>query len=244
MGEGMENEKVRSLLFAVMRPDGSLQQIGSGSSGLSDEQRLSLYRILQKHHVLSEYITTDSRNVAYRMVEPMLVFEMSAIDFSTENSMGEPKMNMLLNYTDCDGFQSLGHTPGVGMHGITVGRLREDKSFNETDIRISQITDFCEFANVKRAELSALQPSTILSRRVFTKTAGGRTAVQKFLVWKTNKETTGRFPAYVLHHTDYCEGRKEPLARDLRISNECNQIMALAEELIEAKIKKGWTEII
>lgn len=244
VGEGIENEKVRSLLFAVMRPDGSLQQIGSGSSGLTDEQRLSLYKILQKHHVHSEYITSDSRNIAYQMVEPRLVFEMSAIDFSTENSSREPKMNMLLTFADCDGFHSLGQTPGVGMHGITVGRLREDKSFNETDIRISQITDFCEFAEGKRVELPKLPKSTILSRRVFTKTTAGRTAVQKFLVWKTNKETTGRFPAYVFHHTDYCDGRKEPLARDLRISNDCNQIMALAEDLILAKIKKGWVEII
>lgn len=244
VGEGCDNEKVRSLLFGLMRPDGSIQQIGSGSSGLSDEQRISLYGYLKRHNVFSEYITTDSRNITYQMVEPRMVFEISAIDFSTESVSGEPKMNMLLSFNENEGFTSLGLTPGVGLHGITVGKIRKDKSFNETDIRISQITDLCEFATNKRIDLSELPASDLLHRRVFAKTTPGGTAVQKFMIWKTNKEASGRFPAYVFHHTDYSAGRKEPLVRDLRVSNDYEQILFLADQFMAAKIKKGWTEII
>lgn len=244
VGEGEGNDSVRSLLFAVMCPDGTIQQIGSGSSGLSEKQRADLYDVLKNLHVDSDYLTTDSRNVAYRMVQPKLVFEISAVDFVTENASGEPKMNMLLEYSTEAGYNAVGDTPGVALHGVAVVSLRFDKAFNESDVRVSQITDLCEFAERKQIDLSSLPVSTLLSRRVFVKTTSGRTAVHKFLVWKTNKETSGRFPAYVLHHTDYCIGRKEPLQRDLRVSNSREQIIQLADDMIEATIKKGWNEII
>lgn len=244
VGEGAENDSVRSLLFAVMCPDGNIQQIGSGSSGLSEKQREDLYDILKELHVYSDYLTTDSRNVAYQMVQPKLVFEISAVDFVTENSAGEPKLNMLLEYTNDKGYKTVGDTPGVAMHGIAIVGQRFDKAFNESDIRVSQITDLCEFSERKQINLSCLPQSTLLSRRVFVKNSSGRTAVHKFLVWKTNKELSGRFPAYVLHHTDYCAGRKDPLQRDLRVSNSRKQIFELAEEMIENTIKKGWKEII
>lgn len=33
--------------------------------------------------------------------------------------------------------------------------------------------------------------------------------LHKFLLWKTNKEQTGRYPAYIIYHTDFSSGRKE-----------------------------------
>lgn len=68
--------------------------------------------------------------------------------------------------------------------------------------------------------------------------------VQKFVVWKTNKEQTGRFPAYVFHLTDFSAGRKEPLKRDIRVSSNKKQIVALAEEFVAAGVKKGWSEVV
>ena len=66
---------------------------------------------------------------------------------------------------------------------------------------------------------------------------------QKFLVWKTNKEQTGRFPAYVLHHTDYSASRKDALKRDIRVSDSLEQINALLDQFIAENIKKGWEEV-
>ena len=59
------------------------------------------------------------------------------------------------------------------------------------------------------------------------------------LVWKTNKEESGAFPAYVLYHTDYSPGRKEQLSRDLRISNTEEHIMKLFEDMLAGNIKNG-----
>ena len=86
-----------------------------------------------------------------------------------------------------------------------------------------------------------MQPErTLLARRVFTKTTKDKTAVHKFLVWKTNKEESGAFPAYVFYHTDYSPGRKEQLSRDLRVSNTEEPIMKLFEDMLVENIKKGW----
>lgn len=243
VGEGDDNDRVRSMLFAVMRPDGTLQQVASGSVGLTEQDRSDLYNRFKEIPAESDYFTTDSRNIAYKMIQPKYIFEISAIDFVTENTVGEPKMNMLLDYSSESGYRAVGSTPGVSMHSVTVVRERPDKTYTESDIRLCQITDLCLFADVKSVEYSALPESTLLARRVFTKTTKDKTAVHKFLVWKTNKEESGAFPAYVLYHTDYSPGRKEQLSRDLRVSNSEVQIMKLFEDMLAENIKKGWKEV-
>ena len=67
--------------------------------------------------------------------------------------------------------------------------------------------------------------------------------IQKFLIWKTNKEASGRYPAYVFYHTDFSRGRKEMLKRDLATSSDENQIHAIFAVEIEANVKKGWMEV-
>jgi hypothetical protein len=65
--------------------------------------------------------------------------------------------------------------------------------------------------------------------------------VQKYFVWKTNKEgTDSRYPAYVLHYTDFSVGRKELLKRELRVSSSEEQILAICDEMIAENVKKGW----
>ena len=88
-----------------------------------------------------------------------------------------------------------------------------------------------------------LEPSTLLERRVFKKESGGKVMIHKFLIWKTNKEASGRYPAYVFYHTDFSSGRKEMLKRDLATSSDENQIRAIFAAEIEANVKKGWMEV-
>jgi hypothetical protein len=65
--------------------------------------------------------------------------------------------------------------------------------------------------------------------------------VRKFLLWKTNKELDAEhFPAYVVHYTDFSPNRKDPLAREVRVSSSLEQIGKLWDGLKEANIKKGW----
>ncbi|MBR6417164.1 MAG: hypothetical protein IKS22_13870 [Bacteroidales bacterium] len=88
-----------------------------------------------------------------------------------------------------------------------------------------------------------LKPSTLLERRVFRKVSGAKTMLHKFLLWKTNKEQSGRYPAYVVFHTDFSSGRKEMIKRDMLYSNDEKQIRDLLAAEIADNVKKGWEEV-
>jgi hypothetical protein len=68
--------------------------------------------------------------------------------------------------------------------------------------------------------------------------------VRKFVLLKTNKEAeTDEYPAYVLHYTDFSPNRKDPLSRDVVVSNSQQQIQQLYEQWKEKNIKKGWSPV-
>ena len=86
-------------------------------------------------------------------------------------------------------------------------------------------------------------PSEVLRREVWVKRASDKTDVRKLLVWKTNKEGTGKFPAYVVHWTDYSSTRKAPLAREVRLAPSEDEAMRIAEQMIASNVKKGWEPV-
>lgn len=242
-GENERRDMVRDVLCAVIHPDGTFRQVCSVGTGFTDDMRRSLFSRLSNLHVDSEYIETDSRNIAFQMVRPEIVIEVSAVDYVTENAAGEAKQNMLLAYSP-DNYTPLGKTSGVVLHTPVYLRERSDKTGCAADVRLSQLTDLCEFVETGTDITGALPQSTVLMRRVFVKHSGLKRMMQKFVVWKTNKEHTGIFPSYVLHHTDYNYSRQEQLRRDLRVSESRDQIFALLDEMMESSIKKGWEEVI
>lgn len=243
-GEGEHAQKVRDLLTAVINSEGTIRQIVAVGGGMTEEQRADFFKRLKDTKVESDYFETDSRGVAFEMVHPQIVIEISAVDFVTENFAGEPKENMLLDFDYKEGFRAVGKAAGVSLHSATFVRERIDKTACPEDVRESQLTDLCKFSKGRVVDYGSMPQSTIISRRVFTKTVGLKTSVQKFVVWKTNKEHTGAFPAYILHHTDYSYSRNEQLKRDLRVSQSREQIMELLEDMLLLNIKKGWEEVI
>ena len=60
------------------------------------------------------------------------------------------------------------------------------------------------------------------------------------IIWKTNKEYSDEYPAYVYHYTDFSPGRAEMLKKEIKISNDKNQIELIFKEQIELETKKGW----
>ena len=89
-----------------------------------------------------------------------------------------------------------------------------------------------------------MKPSILLERRAFRKESGGKTMLHKFLLWKTNKEQTGRYPAYIISHTDFSSGRKEMIKRDMLYSDDERQIRDLFAKELADNIKKGWEEVL
>ena len=234
---------IRDLMFAVRRPDGLFQMFVLGSTGLTDEQRAEIAQRLSTKHVESQYVLSDSRGIAYQMVKPELVFEISVLELVARGNDDKIKMNPLLKYDEAQGWLMEGTTPGVSALGITIDHERTDKQPNETDVRISQLTDICPFEEPEGGSALSLQPSTLLERHVYKKVSGEKVMLHKFLLWKTNKEQSGRYPAYIIYHTDFSSSRKELIKRDMLYSNDELQIRDLLAAEIADNIKKGWEEV-
>jgi len=93
---------------------------------------------------------------------------------------------------------------------------------------------------VETINTDSLPDAEVLHREVYTKSAKGNLMVRKFLVVATNKEKSKKYPAYVLHYTDFSAGRKDPIKRDIKITNDKEQVMELLTTTIEKNIKSGW----
>ena len=233
---------IRDLMFAVRREDGLFQMFALGSTGMSDEDRASIAERLSQKHVESQYVLSDSRGIAYQMVKPELVFEISMLELVARGNDDKIRMNPLLKYDEAQGWLMEGITPGVAVIGITLERERTDKQPTETDIRLSQITDICPFEEPEGGA-AKLEASELLERHVYKKVSGEKVMLHKFLIWKTNKEQSGRYPAYVFYHTDFSSGRKEMIKRDMAYSCDEQQIRDILAAEIADNIKKGWVEI-
>ena len=233
---------IRDLMFAVRRKDGLFQMFALGSTGMTDEQRADIAQRLSTKHVESQYVLSDSRGIAYQMVKPELVFEISVLELVTRGNDDKIRMNPLLNYNEAQGWLMEGTTPGVSVLGITVERERTDKQPNEVDVRLSQLTDLCPFEEPEGGS-AKLEKSELIERHVYKKVSGAKVMLHKFLLWKTNKEQSGRYPAYVVYHIDFSSGRKEMLKRDMLYSNDEQQIRDLLAAEIADNVKKGWEKV-
>ena len=233
---------IRSLMFAMVREDGLFQEFVEGSTGMTEEQRAEVAERLAKLHVDSQYVMSDSRGIAYQMVRPELVFEITTVELVAKGNDDKIRMNPLLRYDDGKGWLVEDSTPGVSAINIVVVRERTDKTPNAVDVRVSQLSDITPFEELEGGNIK-LENSTLLERKVFKKVSGAKIMLHKFLLWKTNKEQSGRFPAYVVYHTDFSSGRKEMLKRDMLYTNDEAQARELFDAEIAANVKKGWEEI-
>ena len=239
VGYTAEDSKVRELLLAVMDENDNFIQVGIVGNGLDEDTKTSLYETLQSTHIDSSYIEVDKRRVAFHMVNPTVVVEVAVNELLTENSKGiitKPS----ISYDETNGYELKNTIPSVSLIHPIIKRVRDDKSVNNHDIRLTQVTDIVYIDN-SSATMQELPQSEIVFREVYTKVSKSKTNVKKFLIYKTNKEEIDdSYLAYVFHYTDFSPTRKEPLKKDIRISNSKEQIESLCKAYIEKDIKKGW----
>ncbi|MDA0813977.1 MAG: hypothetical protein O3C21_16500 [Verrucomicrobia bacterium] len=243
--EGVDDRAgmLHDLLLAMMRADGSFQLLGRVGGGFSDQQRKDFLSDLEDMVVESEYAEVNSDRVAYRMVAPRWIAEISCLDLVAETTRGATIDRMVLNWNhEAQSWETVRRLPLVSVISPQFVRLREDKQVNPLDIRIQQLTDIVPIPMAdKTAKDLALPGSEILRREVVTKTLKGKEMVRKLLMWKTNKETESPdYPAYVVHLTDFSPNRKDPLQREIRVSNSRGQINELWDELASNYFVGGW----
>jgi hypothetical protein len=236
---------VHDLLLSVMRADGNLHVLGRVGGGFSTQDRRDFLSDLKDRVVESDYVEVNDQ-VAYRMVRPELVIEVSVLEMIPQTTRGVPIKTMVVHWNrDKRRYEVVRRLPLVSLTSPQFVRRREDKSVNPTDIRIQQVSDQVEVPFVDRDTRQLERPrSTVLKREVRTKEMKGAVMVRKLVMWQTNKETDGDdYPAYVIHYTDYSPNRKTPLEREIRVSSSPDQIKDLWEELAAEGFTKGWVPV-
>lgn len=218
--EGSDDRKglLHDLLVAVGRSDGTFHELTRVGGGFTDEERKSIAAEMKRRIVPSDYVAVNNDYVAYEMISPGPVIEMSCLDLITESSRGGPINRMVLKW-DGKRYTALSRMPLVSVISPQFIRMRDDKEAVAEDVNISQLTDLAPIVSAdKPAEDSAGEPSKILEREVYTKLMKGNLMVRKLLLWKTNKDEREEFPSYVVYLTDFSPNRQNPLERDIRVA--------------------------
>jgi len=246
--EGIDDRAgmLHSMLIGIVRVDGDFQIVGRVGGGFSDDERKDLLKTFSKQVVDSDYHEVNSDQVAYQMIKPGLIAEISCLDIVSRTSHGNTIDKMILQWSkDKKNWSGVRRLPLCSIISPQFVRLRDDKKPNADDVSITQLSDIAEIpdSNVAATDLE-LPESEILQRSTATKVLKGATMVRKLICWKTNKEEESRdYPGYVLHLTDYSPNRKSPLAHEICVSDSREQI----DELFEAWEKKyyvrGWEKV-
>lgn len=240
-GTGETKGQVRTLLIALVDESGVFQIIGRCGNGLGDDLKKELFPKLLAMKLESKYIETDSNHVAFHMIRPDIVIELTVNDVLFETSAG-PILNPRLELKN-NVYRRIESVHGASVVFPVFGRIRDDKKVSPQDVRLSQLNEINYNPYGEESGAAGQQAaSALLKREVYRKTLGAKLMVQKFLVWKTNKEDAG-YPAYVLAHTNYSSDRAEPLQSEVRVSGSEPQILALLDDFMEKNIKKGWEKV-
>ena len=246
--EGMDDRRgmIHDLLCALVRPDGTYQLVGRVGGGFTDEERRAFTSDLRDLATASDYTEVNPDHLAYQMVRPELVIEVSCLDLLAETTRGGPIERMVLSWNGpAAKYEIVRRLPLAALIGPSYVRRRPDKSVNPRDLRLSQVTDVVEVPLAdKDATRLTLSPSELLRREVYVKTLRGAKMVRKLLLWKTNKERdTAEHPAYVVYLTDFSPNRQSPLEREIRVASTPEAAERLWGELHAKYVVGGWVKV-
>jgi len=235
---------LHDMLLGIARPDGAWQVLGRVGGGFSEDERRAFLSDLRDIVTHSEYAEVNSDRVAYEMVKLEWVVEISCLDFITQTTRGASIDRMVLNWdAEAATWRVTRRLPLCSPISPQFVRRREDKTPNAHDCRAAQLAEIVEISQLDATAAGLAPPqSEVLKREVRVKELKGKKMVRKLMLWKTNKEAAlnGEFPAYVLHLTDFSPGRKEPLQREIRVSDSLEQIQAFYAEMEKENFVGGW----
>jgi hypothetical protein len=245
--EGIDDRKgmLHDLLTAVIRPDGAVHILTRVGTGFSDDERRTILSDLKDLAVASDYTEVSPDHLAYQMVRPEWVIEISCVDFMSQTTRGGPLERMVLTFNpQAAKYEIVRRLPLAAVIAPIFQRRRDDKRATAEDASLRQIADLVEIPLAERdARGMALSRSELLRREVYTKVMRGQTLVRKLLLWKTNKDRdSDDYPAYVLYATDFSPNRRDALEREVRIGNDLADMERLWDELKKEKVVGGWVK--
>ena len=226
---------LKELLFGVLIKENTFLITGKVSTGFSMEQRKSLVKDLEKIKVSSKVIETSGSNIPFTMIKPSLVIEIESLDIINSNTDGVISKSVLSFDTE---FSKINNSPSVSLISPIFKGIREDKEVTENQTGLSQITRIIELVDEKNKKQSK-KPSLIIKKEIYLKETKGVKMIKKYFLWETNSESS-TYPRYVFYKIDYSPTRSDKLQRDVKISNNLDQMNKIYQKQIESDIKKGW----
>lgn len=230
-------DEVRSVLLALVDGD-TFIPVGTSGNAVQGFDRVALLQRLSGITTSSQYRHAASTGQLYQAVKPEVLIECRVLDIQPVDSQGRIMRRPQLKF-ESEGWTLGPSRPAVTLINAVMVRLRDDKEDVPSGARLAQLPENMIPANTSSGELKA---SEVIRRQVWTKESKDKVDVRKLLVWKTNKESDPRFPAFVVHWTDYSSTRKAPLAREVKLAVSQQDADAIAESMIEENVKKGWNE--
>ncbi len=238
MGYSDDFSLLKELIFGVLIKENTFLVVGKVSTGFSIDQRKIFSKQLEKIKVPSKVIETSGVNVPFTMIKPVLVAEIESIDIINNNSNGIISKSVLFFEKE---FLKLNNSPSVSLISPVFKGLREDKKVTEDQTGITQITRIIELAN-SDVEPKSKSASDLISKELYVKETRGVKMVKKYFIWKTNSGSNN-YPDYVFYKIDYSPTRSLKLQREIKVSNNKDQIINIFNKQIETDIKKGWNKI-
>ena len=232
--------QIRELLVGIALDDGHMV-IGKVGTGFSEVEREEWVRDLQPLIINSNSIEIAGNGLAFYWVKPSLVVEVKCLELLIENSDGAISKQKV-KFNDENGYSLAGKITGVSLMSPVYAGKRADKKADILDAGLSQLTSRIEI-EVNESNIKEEQASEIVRREVYKKDGKNGTALRKFISWKTNKEETGLFPAYILYYTDFSAGRKDPLQTEIYTAIDKDELDIKFNDLLTENIKKGWEKI-
>ena len=231
--------ETRSLLLGLKNEDEFIL-VGVAANMITDFSRVDAHQLLKNQIVPSEYRHAASTGQVYQMVRPDVIVEVNVVDIQSTDSKGLPMKQPTLTYSENKWIAGK-QVNAITLINAVATRFRTDKTVDSDGASWRQVEDVAPRVD---SSVTDLPESTIVRRQVWTKGTGDKVDVRKLVVWKTNKEQVDlTYPAYVVHWTDFSKGRKSPLDREVRPAPNEVTALALADQMIEDNIKKGWTEV-
>src|SRR5262249_53334092 len=140
--DGIEDRKglVHELLVSVVRNDGTFHELVRVGGGFTEEDRRTIADEMKRRVVPSDYVAVNNDYVAYEMIHPGPVIEISCLDLIAESARGGPVNKMVLEF-DGKQYNALSRMPLVSVISPQFVRYRDDKEANVEDTNIRQISD-------------------------------------------------------------------------------------------------------
>jgi len=248
MGYTLEHDQksLRSISFGVMVEEKVILHIGASGNFNSAIDKDKLLSELSAEQLNCDFIQKASDGSIYKFTKPKKVVSVKFVDTQYEKSDDNFIKKTCFEIGNNELIYS-GKRQSISLIGSSIESIRDDKSASIEESGLSQlirVTSLDKDYFTNGFDLGSMNKSKIEVVKTYTKKTKDKTAIRKFLIWKTNKVETGLYPEYVLYSLDFSEGRKDPIKREVFPYSDLSRAQNHLTQLIDENIKKGWEEFL